>query len=52
LYFLRTKGRIQPRERAVVNGASGAVGTAAVQLAKHFGATVTAVCSTANAPLV
>src|SRR2546422_5096956 len=52
LIFLRDKARIQPRERVLINGASGAVGSAAVQLAKHFGATVTGVCSAANAPLV
>ena len=52
LFFLRDKARVQPRERVLINGASGAVGTAAVQLARHFGATVTGVCSAANAELV
>lgn len=52
LFYLRDKARIQPGERVVINGASGAVGTAAVQLARHFGATVTGVCSAANAELV
>ena len=52
LFYLRDKARIQPRERVLINGASGAVGSAAVQLAKHFGAVVTGVCSAANAPLV
>jgi len=52
LFFLRDKARIQPRERVLINGASGAVGSAAVQLAKHFGAAVTGVCSAANAQLV
>jgi NADPH:quinone reductase-like Zn-dependent oxidoreductase len=52
LFYLRDKARIQPRERVLINGASGAVGSAAVQLAKHFGATVTGVCSEANAQLV
>jgi NADPH:quinone reductase-like Zn-dependent oxidoreductase len=52
LIFLRDKARIQPRERVLVNGASGAVGSAAVQLAKHFQAVVTGVCSAANAQLV
>jgi NADPH:quinone reductase-like Zn-dependent oxidoreductase len=52
LYFLRDKGGVKAGERVLVNGASGGVGTAAVQIAKHLGAHVTAVCSGRNAELV
>jgi NADPH:quinone reductase-like Zn-dependent oxidoreductase len=52
LCFLRDKANLQRGQTIAINGASGAVGTAAVQLAKHFGASVTAVCSGANADLV
>lgn len=52
LFFIRDLAKIQPGQTILIHGASGAIGTYAVQLAKYYGAVVTGVCSAKNAEMV
>ncbi|UJW86757.1 NAD(P)-dependent alcohol dehydrogenase [Devosia sp. SL43] len=50
--FLRDEGKVKPGDRVLINGGSSSIGLVAIQLARHFGADVTAVCSGRNVELV
>ncbi len=52
IHFLRNKAKIQKGQKILINGASGAVGVASIQLAKYYGAEITGICGTSNIKLI